>query len=248
VHHRWGPPPEMADLYKDEDPIFPKEFDPLVLLTRGHLFEGFNLGSAREMYLNYARTTTALDYHVGRVLDALDDSGLAENTIVIYASDQGFFWGEHQLAGTGRWAYEESIRIPFIVRAPGFMSGAGKSSGQMVLNIDVAPTVLEMAGLPVPGNMQGQSFVPILKSESAPGRAAWLYEYFRDFPYRVPTMHGVRTQTHKYIEYEGRRKPELYDIIRDPLEKQNLMDTAEDRALAAELKQMLLDMRSKQRN
>ncbi len=244
VHHRWIPPPEIADLYSDEEPVFPKEFDPLVLLTRGHLYEGFNLGSAKEMYLNYARCVTALDYHIGRVLNKLDELGIAENTMVIFASDGGFFWGEHQLAGTGKWAYEESIRMPCIVRAPGIINDPGRRAEQMVLNIDVAPSILEMAGVPVPATMEGQSVLPILRSAQAPGRKAWLYEHFLNFPYREPEMHGVRTESHLYVEYRGRRKPELYDLRADPREMNNLMNTAEGETLAAELKKMLIDLQS----
>jgi N-acetylglucosamine-6-sulfatase len=114
----------------------------------------------------------------------------------------------------------------------------------MVLNIDVAPSVLAMAGVDVPETMEGESFVPILRSASAPGRKAWLYEYFRDFPYRMPTMHGVRTETHMYIEYDGRRKPELYDVSTDPRQLRNIMGTAEGSTLSEEMKKMLMDLKS----
>jgi N-acetylglucosamine-6-sulfatase len=244
VHHRWIPPPELADLYEDREPEFPEEFDPLVLLTRGHLYEGFNIGSPAELYRNYARVVTAMDYEIGRVLDRLEELGFADDTIVIFCSDGGFFWGEHQLAGTGKWAYEESIRIPFIVRAPGVIPDPGRQAGQMVLNIDVAPTILELAGVAVPALMEGQSFVPVLNSAAAPGRTAWLYEHFLNFPYREPEMHAVRTPSHIYIEYRGRRDPELYDISADPRQRHNLMETAEGKSRAAELKKTLLELKS----
>ena len=162
----------------------------------------------------------------------------------IFASEGGFFWGEHQLAGTGKWAYEESIRVPFIVRAPGIIRDPGRKAEQMVLNIDVAPSILELAGIAAPESAEGQSFVPILKSESAPGREAWLYEHFLNFPYREPEMYGVRTESHMYIEYKGRRKPELFDLTNDPRQLNNLMDTSEGALLAAELKKMLIDLQS----
>ena len=97
----------------------------------------------------------------------------------------------------------------------------------MVLNIDLAPTLLELAGLPVPPTMEGQSLVPILQNPQTIGRTAWLYEYFKDFPYRVPQLNAVRTDRYKYIDYEGVREDELFDLVRDPKEKQNLVQTAE---------------------
>jgi len=114
----------------------------------------------------------------------------------------------------------------------------------MVLNIDVAPTFLEVADVPVPQGMEGASFLPILRSASASGREAFLYEYFKDFPYRIPPTQGVRTDKYMYIEYEGRRKPELYDMRNDPQQEQNLMHTAEGRASAAELKKTLESLKS----
>ena len=100
----------------------------------------------------------------------------------------------------------------------------------MVLNIDVAPGLLEMAGLPVPDSMEGRSFVPALKSGSSPGRRAWLYEYQADFPFRVPSSHAVRTKEHIYIEFEGRRgSGTLYDLKEDPRQRVNLIHTDEGR-------------------
>ena len=113
----------------------------------------------------------------------------------------------------------------------------------MVLNIDLAPSLLEAAGLPVPENMQGESFVPVLKSGSARGRKAWLYEYFKDFPYNVPGMNAVRTRTHVYIEYAGRKAPELYNVANDPRQKRNLIDTDEGLRALPELKKALEDLK-----
>ena len=109
----------------------------------------------------------------------------------------------------------------------------------MILNIDLAPSLLEMAGLPAPDNMEGQSFVPVLKSRSSPGRKAWLYEYFADFPFRVPTTHAVRTERYVYIEFEGRRGRELYDIKNDPNQLHNMIHTEEGQGIAEGLKEIL---------
>lgn len=240
VHHPWQPPPDLAGLYGNETPPFPKEYNPLVFITGGNLFDGL-IGLPDELYRDYARVVTSLDREIGRVLDRIDGLGMADRTIVVFASDNGFLWGEHQRGGTGRWPYEESIRIPFIVRAPGIVDEPGRQAEQMILNIDLAPSLLEMAGLPVPEGMEGESFVPFLKSRSAPGRKAWLYEYYRDFPFRVPATRAVRTEKHVYMEFEGRRGSELYDLKKDPRQLQNRIGTEEGKRVAAELRQMLED-------
>jgi len=231
----------MTHLYDDEKPLFPKEFNIFNFSTRGYMFEGIGLtqGTPAKLYRDYARVVTALDREIGRVLNKLDEMKIADNTIVIFASDNGFFWGEHQLGATGRWPYEESIRIPFIVRAPGLIKQPGKNADQMILNIDLAPSILEMAGIPVPEIMEGESFLPILRNNSVQGRKAWLYEYFKDFPYRPPTMNAVRTDTHIYIEYKSRRASELYNVTEDPRQLNNLMDKPEGKLLSKKLKKMM---------
>lgn len=238
VHHPWRPPPDLAGLYARDTPPFPPEYDPLVFMTGGNLFEGL-IGLPENLYRDYARVVTSLDREVGRLLARLDELRIADDTVVVFSSDNGFFWGEHRLGGTGRWPYEESIRIPFIVRAPGIVENPGRRADPMVLNVDLAPSVLEMAGLPVPAAMEGESFVPILKSPSSPGREAWLYEYYADFPFRVPSHRAVRTERHVYIEFEGRRGRELYDIRDDPRQSNNLLSTEEGKKTAGKLKAML---------
>ena len=242
VHHRWLPPPELADLYVNDAPPFPREYHPLVFLTGGNLFEGL-IGVPEDLYRDYARVVTSLDREIGRLLERIDRLGMGERTVVIFASDNGFFWGEHQRGGTGRWPYEESIRIPFIVRAPGIIEAPGRRADQMILNIDLAPSVLEMAGLRAPNSMEGRSFVPALKSRSSPSRRAWLYEYFADFPFRVPASHAVRTEKYIYIEFEGRRGCELYDIQNDPRQLNNMIHTEEGKKIATGMKAMLEDLK-----
>jgi N-acetylglucosamine-6-sulfatase len=241
VHHPWQPPRDLAGLFAGLPPPFPPEYNPLVFITGGNLLEGL-IGRPAELYRNYARVVTSLDRETGRLLGLLDRLGIAAETVVAFASDNGFFWGEHQRAGTGRWPYEESIRIPFIVRAPGFVEGPGRRAHQMILNIDLAPSLLEMAGIPVPKNMEGRSLVPILKSPSSPGRRAWLYEYYADFPFRVPPCRAVRTQEHVYIEFEGRRGREIYDLREDPRQTHNLIGTEEGRSVAGALRAMFEDL------
>jgi N-acetylglucosamine-6-sulfatase len=231
VHHDWSPPPDLADLYRDQSPPLAHEADAWVTMTNGGLWAG-TVGPLEHHYQNYCRVITSVDRQVGRVLDRLDQLGLTRNTMVIYAGDNGYLWGEHRLIDK-RWAYEESIRVPLIVRAPGLIPDPGRRAGQMVLNVDLAPSLLEAAGLPIPVNMEGRSFLPILKQADTPGRQAWRYEYFVDFPYNTPGIQALRTRDHIYIEYEGPRPPELYDLKRDPGQKNNLLPAAGPQERAA---------------
>jgi N-acetylglucosamine-6-sulfatase len=162
-----------------------------------------------------------MDREIGRVLDFLDERGLAGDTLVVYASDNGYLWGEHGLADK-RWAYEPSSRIPLLVRWPGPDRQAGAVSTALVANVDVAPTILDAAGLGVPGWMQGRSLLPVLRDPAARVREALLYRYFFEAPYPTPTQRAIVTERYKYVEYEG-LAPELFDLARDPDEATNLI-------------------------
>jgi N-acetylglucosamine-6-sulfatase len=237
VHHQFLPPPGLKHLYDNVELKLPEEADSWFGMTRGHLWTGI-FGPYEYHVRNYCEALVALDRQIGRILDKLDEMGIADNTIIVYAGDNGYFWGEHRLVDK-RWAYEESIRIPFIVRYRGMVNEPGRTADQMVLNIDLAPSLLTMAGVPAPGNMDGESIAPILLSGSAPGREAWLYEYYKEFPYNAPPLNAVRTKSHIYIEYEGGRLPELYDIVNDPREMHNLMNDPASAQLVPQLKEML---------
>jgi N-acetylglucosamine-6-sulfatase len=243
VHHQFLPPPDLEGLYDNVDLHLPREFDPFITLTRGNLLYGV-IGPLSHHYRNYCAAITGLDREIGRLLAKLDELGIADDTLVIYAGDNGYFWGEHDLVDK-RWAYEESIRIPFIVRYPALVRDAGRRARQMVLNVDLAPSLLDLVGLPASGRMEGTSFLPILESGLAPGRDAWFYEYFADYPYRVPPQQAVRTNTHKYIELEGNNKPELYDLIADPKEHTNLFGTDDAKGLVANLGGLMDEFREK---
>jgi arylsulfatase A-like enzyme len=234
VHLQFFPPKELDGLYDDVELELPREADSWVGLTDGN----FYARPLADMYRDYLECLLGMDQQIGRVLDRLDELGLAENTVVIYAGDNGFFWGEHHFTDK-RWPYEESIRIPLIVRDPQTIRDPGRRASQMVLNIDLAPTLLDMAGLRPPASMDGESFAPILKNADARGREAWLYEYFLDYPYAVPETRAIRTARYKYIEYEGTRGPELFDIVADPREMNNLYATPEGQALVPKLKKGL---------
>jgi arylsulfatase A-like enzyme len=156
------------------------------------------------------------------LLKALDDLGVANDTMVIFTSDNGFYNGEHML-GDKRSAYDESLRIPFVVRYPKMLP-KGKVRDEMVLNIDVAPTYLELAGVPAPREMQGRSWVPLLTDKKVEWRKSFLAEYFYEQNFvGTPTLAAVRTENAKLIKYPGHEEwTELFDLTNDPYEIKNL--------------------------
>ena len=173
--------------------------------------------------LDYFRCLSAMDDNVGRLLKALDELGLAGDTLVIFTSDNGFYNGEHGL-GDKRSAYDESLRIPLLVRYPK-LTGKGATCDEMALNIDVAPTFLELAGLKVPSEMQGKSWLPLLAGKQTWWRQSFLAEYFyeRNFV-GTPTLLAVRTRDAKLIKYPGHDEwTELFDLANDPYETKNLV-------------------------
>jgi arylsulfatase A-like enzyme len=196
-----------------------------------------------DVMLHQLRAMVAVDDGVGDLFQALADTKQLDNTLLIFSSDNGYFWGEHGL-GDKRWAYEESIRDPLLMRYPRLIK-AGTTLEPLVLNIDLAPTVLELGGAPIPKTIQGRSLVPLFKDPQAPWRASLLTEYFleRGFP-RVPTWQAVRTDRWKYIHYtklDG--LDELYDLSADPYELKNLIQDPSSRStlkrLQAELAKWL---------
>ncbi len=182
---------------------------------------------------NYHRCVLALDESVTRVLDELKRQGIEDDTIVVYASDNGALLGEHGGLWDKRAAYEPSIRIPLLMRYPRRLD-AGTTCAEMVLNLDLAPTLLELAGVPVPPSVQGASMVPVL--EGRPGRDEFLYEYFHELG-NVPTCLAVRTRDWKFVTYpdDPRYIPELYDLRSDPGELVNLAADPAHAATARDL-------------
>lgn len=174
-------------------------------------------------YRQYCETIRALDDSLGRVLAWLDAHGLAESTVVLYMGDNGFLFGEHGLIDK-RVAYEPSIRIPMLMQCPGLIP-AGSVVTQVVANIDVAPTLLDIAGVPTPPEMDGRSFLPLVRGEAAPWRQEFLYVYYweKNFP-QSPTVFALRGDRFKYITYYGLwDTDELYDLAADPDESSNLI-------------------------
>ncbi len=242
VHHQFLPPKDLAGIYKDKKMPMPPEADDWISLADRNLLYCGLLGSLSKTYQKYMETMHALDLEIGRVFKKLDDMGIADNTIIVYAGDNGYFFGEHRLMDK-RWAYEEALRVPLIIYDPRLKDSAGKVAPQMVLNIDLAPTILQMAGLAAPASMQGSSMVPYLQDTAAPGREAWLYEIFEDFPYCVPNLQAVRTGRYKYIEYPDSSDNQLFDLQTDPREMSNLMGTPQGDKLLPGLKAKLDKLR-----
>ena len=181
---------------------------------------------ARWKYQTYMRdylaTIQSVDDNVGRLLGFLDTAGLAKNTMVIYTSDQGFFLGDHGLFDK-RFMYEESLRMPFLVRWPAAIK-AGSRSDAMALNVDFAPTFLEAAGVKVPAELQGRSLLPVLRGKTpADWRSSMYYRYYHDpGDHNTRAHYGVRTSTHKLIYFWKKDQWELFDLVRDPNELHNL--------------------------
>ena len=183
----------------------------------------------RRFMQDYLACVQGVDDGIGRVLDFLDASGLAANTVVIYSSDNGWYMGEHGLYDK-RFMYEPGLRVPLIARGPGIAAGA--TPGQFVANIDLAPTFLDLAGAAIPKSMQGRSLVPLLRGESpADWRTSVYYRYYHDPGHHDTRAHyGVRTATHKLIHYWTKDAWEMYDLAADPNELHNLLFDPADAA------------------
>ena len=192
---------------------------------------------------NYLRCVAGVDRTIGRVLEHLDKTGLARNTIVVYSSDQGFYLGEHGWYDK-RWMYEESLRMPFVIRWPG-TTVAGTIDEHLVQNLDFAPTFLAAAGVAAPADMQGRSLVPLLRGDSPPDWRQSVYYHYYEFPdpHRVPSHYGVRTRTHKLIWYDDRREWELFDLAQDPQELRSIHADPAAREVFAELRTELARVR-----
>ena len=171
---------------------------------------------------DYLATARSLDRNIGRLLQYLDKNNLTANTLVMYASDQGFYMGEHGWFDK-RFMYEESMKTPMVMRYPGVIK-PGTRVNDMVINIDFAPTMLDVAGVAVPADMQGKSFLPLLKNKTNGWRKAAYYHYYEfPEPHHVAPHFGIRTQRYKLIRFYGPADYwELYDLQADPHEMKNI--------------------------
>jgi len=276
-HRPWQPGPRQAALYEDDDLPEPETFnddysnraraaaeakmrvdrDLNETDLKQPVPEGLSWEEERhwkyERYIkDYLRCVAGVDESVGVLLDYLDRNGLRDDTIVIYTSDQGFFLGDHGWYDK-RFMYEESLRMPFVVRYPKEVA-PGSVCRDIVLNADIGPTFLDFGGIDVPEEMQGRSFRPLLQGRRPEDwRTSFYYRYWMHLAHHYVCAHyGVRTDRYKLIYYYGEalgqpgavdesKEPEweLFDLADDPLELNNVVAAPEYRATAAELRDEL---------
>lgn len=250
-HDPYQPDPADAELFKDVTFARPKTFTPAHFEA---LPEFLRTSEARirfdrhcptpekyqEFVRQYLRCVAGMDRSVGRILKVLDDLKLADDTIVVFSSDNGFCLGEHGLIE--KWfLYEESIRVPLIVRYPRLPEASrGKRPDSMALNIDIAPTVLDLAGIAPPKGMDGRSLKPLMLGEKAAWREHFFYEHHYHHGGKIPRTEGVRTKDWKYVTYFDVKPAHegLYDLKNDPGEERNLANEAGSRDKLEELRRL----------
>ena len=288
-HRPWYPDEKHADMFLNEDvpepdTLFDDYSNRAKAAEAAAMRVGVNMSStdlkcempddmdehdlrrwAYQRYIkDYLRVVQSVDDNVGRLLDYLDEKGLAEDTLVIYTSDQGFFLGDHGWYDK-RFMYEESLRMPFVVRYPQEVK-PGSTNEDIVLNLDFAPLFLDLAGAPVPDDMQGRSFRSLLRGSTPPDwREGMYYRYWMNkADHNVAAHYGIRTLKHKliYYYYDGCDQPgtknghcagtaeitsldglepewELFDLEKDPCEMNNVVNVPAYAGVFAELKDEL---------
>lgn len=194
---------------------------------------------------DYIRVIASVDENVGRLLNYLDQSGEAENTIIIYSSDQGFYLGEHGWYDK-RWIFEESFKMPFLVRWPAVIAPGSRPEG-FIQNIDYAPTFLEVAGVEIPGEIQGRSILPLLQHpEETPHdwRDAVYYSYYENATWhQVPIHDGIRNDRYKLVYFPRRTKWQLFDLEKDPHELTSVHDDPAYATIFAGMQKRYNDLR-----
>jgi arylsulfatase A-like enzyme len=226
-------PAALDGLYDDIDIPLPPTAEPAFFAELPEFLQE-SLGRVRwrwrfdtpekrvRMMRGYYRMITGVDRAFGRILDELDKLHLADHTVVIFSSDNGYFLGERGLAG--KWLiHEPSIRVPLIVRDPRLPARRGATVGATALNIDFASTILDLAGVPVPDTYQGRSLMALVRGTDVPERKDFFYEHL--FAHKkIPKSEGVRGKRFKYVRYfeEQPVHEELYDFVTDPHETKNL--------------------------
>jgi arylsulfatase A-like enzyme len=197
---------------------------------------------------NYYRVLLSVDDNVGRLLEYLDAKALSQNTLIVYSSDNGFFLGEHGLYDK-RLMYEPSIRVPLLARWPARIPAGRIDREHMVLNVDLAPTLLNVASIPAPSNWHGRSMLPLMTGGTTAGTTSWrdafLYEYF-EYPAQhcVRKNRGVRTRRWKLIHFwEQPEEWELYDLQNDPDEVRNLAGDQKHATVVSMMKERLQRVR-----
>jgi len=240
-HIPFIPPARASERYLGEKvgPVA-NFYDEAIFKSRPEVGEEVTPRAEQPLWaIDYFQTVSGIDENIGRLLAALEEQGLAENTVVIFSSDNGYFFGEHGLGdfmGDKRAAYEEAMRIPMLVRYPARIA-AGSISDELVLNIDLAATFIDLAGIEVPEEIQGKSWKPLFDKPDTEFRSGFFYEYFFEnkFP-QPPTTLAYRSKTAKYITYpEHKEWVELYDLVADPFERENLAHFHDHRELRSRM-------------
>lgn len=191
---------------------------------------------------DYLRCVRAVDENVGRMLEYLEKSGLAKNTLVIYSSDQGFYLGEHGWYDK-RWMFEQSLAMPFLVRWPGVVT-PGTRNEALIQNIDYAPTFLEAAGVEIPKTIQGRSLLPVLKGGTpADWRKDIYYFYSGEATHAVAAHDGIRTEKHKLMFFPKTKEWNLFDMEKDPQEMKSVHDDPAYATTLADLKKRYAEVR-----
>ncbi|MFO7904055.1 MAG: sulfatase family protein [Planctomycetota bacterium] len=263
VHYPFQPAPRHRGLYEDQPIEYPETManternyrtQPRWVRDRRYSIHGIDhmetgpfdhdpVPDFDDLYYQYCEAVHSLDENVGRVLNHLDETQLAADTLVLYMGDNGFALGEHGFYDK-RDAFEESIRVPMLAYAPGFIEPETRIE-QMVQNIDIAPTVLETCGVDVPADadMDGRSMLELLRGQSVPWRKHILYEYHWEWNFpATPSTFAIRNERYKYIFYHGHWDHNgLYDLETDPHERHNLINVPYFQNLAQSLQKQLFD-------
>jgi N-acetylglucosamine-6-sulfatase len=195
-----------------------------------------------DYYRRYGETLLAVDESVGQITKLLNEKRMLDSTLIFFMGDNGFSFGEHGLIDK-RTAYEESMRVPLLMHCPDLLRG-GNVASEVVANIDIAPTILEAAGLKAPSDMDGQSFLSVAEGKQTSWREHLLYEYYWEWAFpQTPTIFALRGERYKYIHYYGIWDiNELFDIKADPKETRNLISSAEHQEVVKQLRQQMFDL------
>ena len=269
VHGPFKPAPEDEDIYADDLIPEPKNYNDDYTDKGSWLRRAAKYGVHRDAYynsegkpipdstpparkwtgkeeawMNYLKAVSAVDRSIGRVYDRLKSLRMLDDTFMMFTSDNGYLLGNHHSVSDKRIMWEESIKVPLIVRYPKLVK-AGSVIDKMVLNIDFAPTFIGLAGGKIPDTMQGRSFVQLLKGKTDDWRKDFLYEYFREgYAPGIPTVVGIRTDRYKLVDYpELEDNNEMYDLKADPLEMTNLYNDEKYSSLKARLEKRLEELK-----
>jgi len=257
VHHDFSPAPRHKGVYDDvEIPPFATtkgtsldKLKPMWARNQRNSWHGADfpfhnsLGLAEDIYRRYCEALLAVDESTQQVIEHLKKTDQLDSTLIIYMGDNGHLWGEHNLIDK-RTAYEESIRVPLMMHCPEIIEG-GRVVEEIAANIDIAPTVLDVAGVDTPKAMHGRSLLPLAKGDDVPDwRTALIYEYFWErWAPSTPTLHGLITPRWKYVRAYGLWDvPELYDIENDPHELVNLFHDPDHHERAIEMDKQLFEL------